>query len=337
MRSRRVIAAVLGAAALAVVALLVAFAPAEPTAPIGMVRMTEIRIAPEISGRVAHIRIKAGDTVRAGQVLAELDNPELAAALAEAKAVADEARAARARVYAGPRQEQVDILGQEVRKAQSDFAYAQQTLARIAALGARQVESAQNVDKSSALARAAKAAVAGAEARYAEAQHGPTAEERALADANVAAAQAAVSVLERRLAKTVLAAPADGIVRVIAAEPGEAVIPGRAVVTEEASGERWFGFVLREDRLRGLGVGASVTLATADGKTLAARITELRALGEYATWRAARAVGDHDLNTFFLRADPTDEHGAARLEPGMTVWLAGDDRGGAGPGAGGGH
>ena len=36
-------------------------------------------------------------------------------------------------------------------------------------------------------------------------------------------------------------------------------------------------------------------------------------------WRAARAVGDHDLNSFFLRADPIDMK--EKLEPGMTVWL----------------
>jgi HlyD family secretion protein len=47
---------------------------------------------------------------------------------------------------------------------------------------------------------------------------------------------------------------------------------------------------------------------------------ELRPLGEFATWRAARAVGDHDLNSFRMRLDPVAD--AGRLEPGMTVWLA---------------
>ena len=50
-----------------------------------------------------------------------------------------------------------------------------------------------------------------------------------------------------------------------------------------------------------------------------ARVTELRPLGEFAVWRAARAVGDHDLNGFLVRADPIAE--TEGLEPGMTVWL----------------
>jgi len=50
---------------------------------------------------------------------------------------------------------------------------------------------------------------------------GPTREQRVIADAQVQAAAAAVGVLERRLAKTVLRAPADGTVSVIVAEVGE--------------------------------------------------------------------------------------------------------------------
>jgi len=35
--------------------------------------------------------------------------------------------------------------------------------------------------------------------------------------------------------------------------------------------------------------------------------------------RGARVVGDHDLNTFLVRADPAAP--ATALQPGMTVWL----------------
>jgi HlyD family secretion protein len=63
-----------------------------------------------------------------------------------------------------------------------------------------------------------------------------------------------------------------------------------------------------------------VALTVQDGRQIDARVTELRPLGEFATWRAARAVGDHDLNSFRLRLDPNGDIDG--LEPGMTVWLA---------------
>ncbi len=39
-----------------------------------------------------------------------------------------------------------------------------------------------------------------------------------------------------------------------------------------------------------------------------------------AIWYLARAVGDHDLNTFLIRANPVAN--GAGLQPGMTVWLS---------------
>ena len=65
------------------------------------------------------------------------------------------------------------------------------------------------------------------QANYDAAVAGPTREERAIADAQVQAAAAAVTVLERRLDKMVLRAPADGVVSVIVAEVGENVRAGR--------------------------------------------------------------------------------------------------------------
>ena len=42
---------------------------------LGMVRQTEIRIAPEVSGRLASIAVAPGQHVRRGDLLAVIDNP----------------------------------------------------------------------------------------------------------------------------------------------------------------------------------------------------------------------------------------------------------------------
>src|SRR5215475_4996047 len=102
----------------------IAFFALQPTPPnpiIGMVRATEVKIAPEVSGRIAALPVKAGDRVAAGTVVAELSNPELAAAVTEAEAAVLAARATRDRVYAGLRQEEVGIAAQEIEKARADL------------------------------------------------------------------------------------------------------------------------------------------------------------------------------------------------------------------------
>ena len=168
----------------------------------------------------------------------------------------------------------------------------------------------------------ARADVAEAEANHAAALAGPTKEERAIADAQVKAAAAALAVLERRLDKTILRAPADGVVSVIVAEVGENVRAGQPVLAIEETGKQWLSFNVREDLLRGLTVGATVDVSR--GRRAAHRhrrvVTELVPLGAFATWQAERAVGDHDRNTLRLRLDPQGD--ATGLEPGMTVWLS---------------
>jgi HlyD family secretion protein len=70
-----------------------------------------------------------------------------------------------------------------------------------------------------------------------------------------------------------------------------------------------------------LRIGCRVELTLADGiAPLDARIDEIVPRGEFATGRAAHAVGDHDLNTFVLRVDPVGPASEA-LQPGMSVWL----------------
>jgi HlyD family secretion protein len=285
----------------------------------GIVRETEIQVAPETGGRLASVLVASGQHIARGDVLALLSSPELSAALAEAKAAAANARADRANVYAGVRKEEIDIAARNVDIAESNLALAKQEYARAAALAARNFQTQQKLDEATAALKKAEASLTLQHANYARSKAGPTAEERASADAKVALAKAATANLAAKLAKTTLRAPVDGEVRLIVARPGEIISAGETIMTLEAGRERWFTFTVREDRLGAIAVGAPFSLRTAKGDRIAARVTELRPLGEFATWRAARAVGDHDVNSFLVRADPIAE--TQELEPGMTVWL----------------
>ena len=135
------------------------------------------------------------------------------------------------------------------------------------------------------------------------------------------AAAAALLQLQRRLEKTILRAPADGVVSVIVSEIGENVRAGQPVLVVEEIRSPWLSFNVREDLLQGLRVGATVTVALPGASDpIRAVVTELRPLGAFATWQAERAVGDHDRNTLRLRVDPHGDQ--IGLEPGMTVWLS---------------
>ena len=114
--------------------------------------------------------------------------------------------------------------------------------------------------------------------------------------------------------------PVRGATRSLVAEPGEAIIPTQPLMTLQKAAQRWTSFNLREDQFDDLRIGSGVELIPASGNALInARIDEIVPRGEFATWRAARAVGDYDLNTFLIRADPVGD--TEMLQPGMSVWL----------------
>jgi HlyD family secretion protein len=294
--------------------------PQAPGAIIGVVRSTEVRVEPEVNGQLVSIAVQKGAEVHAGDVLAKLDAVELTAQLDQARAAQASATANRNNVYAGVRHEQVDSLKAQIAKAKARLECVQLQFTRTSTLAGQNFESQQALDQATSDVSSALADVTEAQANYDAAVAGPTHEERAIADTQVQAAAAAVTVLERRLDKMTLRAPADGVVSVIAAEVGENVRPGQPILMVEVAGRQWLSFNVREDHLRGMTMGATANVMR-DGSTGAIKsvITELRPLGVFATWQAERVIGDHDRNTLRLRLDP--QVASADLAPGMTVWI----------------
>ena len=287
---------------------------------VGVVRITEIRVAPEVGGQLTAINVRKGDRVRAGDVVAELSALELTASVAQARAALDAATASRDHVYAGVRAEERAGLAAEIAKAKSRLEYAEQQFARTSYLARSDTATQQSLDQTTNDVASARADVAEAQANYDAAQAGPTPEERAIADAQVKAASAALAVLERQLDKTILRAPADGVVSVIVAEVGENIRAGQPVLAIEQAGKQWLSFNVREDNLHGVRVGMIVDVKRmGTSETSPALVTEVLPLGTFATWQAERAVGDYDRNTLRLRLDP--QRDATAFEPGMTVWF----------------
>jgi len=294
---------------------------AETVTPIvGVVRTTEIHIAPEVGGQLAAIKVEPGARVRAGDVVAELSAIELTAAVTQARAQVAAAKASRDNVYAGVRAEQVASLAAEIAKTKSRLDYTQAQLTRTSTLAATDNAAQQQLDQAEDDVANARADVVQAESNHQAAVAGPTREERAIADAEVEAAASALAVLERRLNKTILRAPADGIVSVVVAEIGENIHAGQPVLVIAETGKQFLSFNVREDLLHGLTVGANVNVRRSGAaEKTPALVTELRPLGTFATWQAERAVGDHDRNTLRLRLDLQGD--PTGFEPGMSVWL----------------
>src|ERR1700730_12688383 len=227
---------------------------------VGVVRTTEVRVEPEVDGQLVSIAVEKGSLVHAGDVLARLSAVEWTAQADQARAALASATATRNNVDAGVRREEIASLKAEIAKASARLEYVQAQLTRTSTLARQSFEPQQALDQAENDVASARADVAEAQANYDAAVAGPTRGERAVAHAPVQGAGAAGAPVGRRLEKMILRAPVDGVVSVIAAEPGENVHAGQPLLMVEAEGEQWLSFNAREDHLSGLAVGETVSV-----------------------------------------------------------------------------
>lgn len=282
---------------------------------------TRIDIAARVDGRVGKRPVERGDNVSAGQVLYEIDNPELLTQLREAQAALAVANANLANTLAGTRAEDIAQRKAAQESADAQLTLAQRTYDRVHELASSGNMSMQQLDQATNSLKTAQSALDQAKFAYDEAVAGPTKEERDIARANVAKAEASVNSIQAQADELVVKAPIAAQVYEIGAELGEYVSPGVPLLTLVDLNDVWLRFDLREDLAKRIEVGKKVSLrAPALGdQPIVAEVKFIAPKGEYAGWRATRATGDFDLRTFEVRAYPTPAIPA--LRPGMSVYV----------------
>jgi HlyD family secretion protein len=282
---------------------------------------TRIDIAARVDGRVGKRPVERGDNVTAGEVLYEIDNPELLTKLREAEASLAVASADLANIEAGTRAEDIAQRKAAEDSAAAQLTLAQQTYGRVKELAGNGNAPLQRLDEATNSLKTAQSAVEQAKFAYDEAVAGPTKEQRDIARANVAEAQASVNSIRAQVDELVVKAPIAAQVYQIGAELGEYVSPGVPLLSLVDLSDVWLRFDLREDLVKRIKVGQKVTMrAPALGdKPIVAEVKFIAPKGEYAGWRATRATGDFDLRTFEVRAYPTPP--IPGLRPGMSVYV----------------
>lgn len=182
----------------------------------GTVQSQEVRLSSRVGGRVVRIRVQEGQLVEAGEVLVELEMPELKAQRAQwvaqkaaaeallqklengprpeeraaAKAAAEAAAARLARMERGFREEEKEQARQELRSWQADLTQAQQDLQRERTLLQQNATAVQNFELAMARVQRLEAQVHAAAARVALMERGYRPEEIAEARAEWARLQA---------------------------------------------------------------------------------------------------------------------------------------------------
>lgn len=253
-----------------------------------------IDLSSKVVGRVLKINVQKGDTVKKGDVLIELDTPEINAKAEQTDAMLEFAIAQQEKINNGTREEQIGM-------AKANFDVAKKTYDRMTRLHNEGVIPTQKLDEATAKYQAAKE-------QYTMLVNGAQKEDRLSAAANVRRARGANSEVSSYLKENKIISPIDGVVTEINVEESELVGAGFPIVTVVDNNDCWITFNLREDLLSKIknGTEFDVTLPALGENPVRVKVNYISVMGNFANWRATKAKGDFDMKTFEVRAIPVE-------------------------------
>ncbi|ALE98924.1 biotin/lipoyl-binding protein [Serratia marcescens] len=287
----------------------------------GEVDAPEVIVASKAKGRVVERLIERGDDVKSGQLIIQLDSPELMAQLRSAQATRDEAKAQLDQSLHGTREESIRNLRANLAQAEAQYRNAQNDYNRNLSVAGKGYISKSELDASRRARDTAFQQVQAAKANLDEGINGDRVELRQQYAAALRAAEENLLQIQAQSDDLQVKAPVDGEVGPIPAEVGELLNAGSPLVTLIRVPDAYFVFNLREDILAHVRKGDKVKLRVPalKDKMIDTEVRYIAPLGDYATKRATRATGDFDLKTFEVRLYPSQP--VDGLRPGMsTLW-----------------
>lgn len=318
----------------AVLALAAACAPAADPNQLrvsGHVEATEVRLAPEMGGRVLTLQVKEGDRVQAGATILTIDATDLELSIARARTEQGSAEAQLRLVRVSARPEDVRQAEAQVEAAQADVPA---TLAELAAATAdlkrfemllerksgaekQRDDAATRRDVARARVEAAQKRVAAASATLERVKVHARPEEVGVAASRIATTQAAIAVLEDQLKDATLVSPVTGIVTEKLAEAGEVVAPRAPVVVITDLDHAWADVYVPEPAVPRIKMGQSATLFTdAGGDGIPGTVTYISPKAEF-TPRNVQTADERAKLVYRIRI--TVDNTAGVLKQGMPV------------------
>ena len=297
----------------------------------GYVEVTEVRVAPEVGGRVVEMMVAEGSRVVAGAVIARLDSEQASLALDRAKAERDQTSAQLRLAQAGPLKEeiqqasaQVDRARAEVVAAEAELASATLDLERFERLLERNAGSRKQRDDAATRREVASARVGAARenevaarAALARLRLGARPQELDAAKARVAAAEAQIAMLEKTIADATVTVQLPGTVTQKLVDAGEVVAPRAPLVVVSDLEHVWANVFVAEPVVPRLRLGQQAMLHTdAGGAPLPGTISFISPKAEFTPRNVQTA---EERSKLVYRVKITADNPQGVLKQGMPV------------------
>ena len=193
--------------------------------------LMQVDLFPKVSGYLEKIYVQIGDSVRQGQVIAQIDRAEFLQKVKEVEAKVTQAKAQYAELEAGTRAEDIRQAEEAVKQAQSRFNNAKFQRERVLALYNRQVISKKEADVSEMDYNVAEAQLASAEQHLKMLKEGARTEVKAASLGKLKEMEAILAQEQIRLQNTQIVAPFSGEIVRRNVDRGALVSPSTPLVT----------------------------------------------------------------------------------------------------------
>ena len=297
----------------------------------GHVEATDVRLAPEVGGRIVLLSIKEGDRVDAGATVLRLDSRDHELAVQRAKADQSQAEAQLRLLQAGSRREdvrqseaQAQAVRDELAATRAELEAAEADLQRFEALlqanaGSRKQrdDAATRRNVARERVRATESQVRAADETVGRLKAGARPQEIEAARARVAAAAVQVAVSQEAVDDTSLAAPVTGIVTEKLVELGEVIAPRAPVAVITDLSAVWADVFVPEPTVPRIKLGQQAMVFTdAGGSGLAGTVTYISPKAEF-TPRNVQTSEERSKLVYRIRVSVDNKDGV--LKQGMPV------------------
>ncbi len=235
----------------------------------GNMEVTETNVGFKLPGRVIELAVDEGAQVQKGQLLARLDNAELASGVTQSRAALQEAASKLEELKSGSRPQEIEEARENLLSQQADLARLKAEFDRADRLYKQEAIPKAQYDAAKSAYESRVALSKSASESLSLVKEGPKKESISAAQHRVEEAAAAVRTSEEKLKDTVIYAPSSGVILRKDIELGETVGAGTPVYTIGDLSDPWIKVYVPEAKLGliKLGQKALVSTDTYPGKT----------------------------------------------------------------------
>jgi HlyD family secretion protein len=228
----------------------------------GNVDIREVNLGFRVAGRLQEVLRDEGDAVKAGEILARLDDEPYRREVEESRAQVGSSRAHLTLLEAGNRPQEIEEARAQLHEREVTAANAERLYHRQEQLYQNRTVSIQERDDAEATYREAEARLNSAREQLNLLEAGFRVEDIAQAKAELSRAEAGLAGAELRVTDTILKAPAEGVVYTRAQEPGAILQAGATVLTVSLRHPVWVRAYLEEPDLGKVHPGMKVQVHT---------------------------------------------------------------------------